>query len=128
MDDIRTDATGRIVDPSGVDGTITGLIGYGFRDNVNGLELQQWERESFTAEITNLLLGLGATVLFVGAGQGIWEGVREPAGSVTFTLPVDEPYTVWRIGLLIGLKVLARKYNQDSIALTFGETTLVESY
>lgn len=105
----------------------TGTIGFGFRDNVNGLVLTHDERNDFAADICRALVDLNAEVLFIGTGQGQWEGVTEPAGSITFRLAINYLITVRKASLRTALAATAAKYDQDAIAITFGDTVLVES-
>lgn len=105
----------------------TGFIGFGFVDNVNGLELTQTERRDFTADLTQGLFELGADVLFVGEGTGQWEGQSEPAGSITFRLPINHLITVRKESLRALLAAAAHKYDQDCIAVTYGDSVLVDA-
>ena len=103
----------------------TGFVGYGFRDNVNGLELTDPECKAFTADIVVALIELGAEILALTEGLGQWEGVVEPCGSITFRLPIDHLISVRKANLCEALAAAAATYDQDSVALTFGDTVLI---
>lgn len=106
--------------------TCTGFVGFGYRDNVNGLELTFDERIAFRNNVRAAIQDIGGTVLFTGDGYGVWEGVSERAGSVTFTLPIDPAITARKAQLRVWLAELAARFDQDCIALTFGDTVLIE--
>lgn len=98
----------------------------GRRDNVNGLELSvaQWGR--FRAEVVSQLEGRGFTVVVDNEGTGSWEGVTEPnfiAVGIRETAVTDAE----RTGLRTVCADLARRYDQDAIALSFGTSELIEA-
>ena len=58
-------------------------------------------------------------------GRGIWDGVEEESTKITLLTNSTLPYGT--IGLREFLSDLARRYDQDAIALTVGESELVTS-
>ena len=84
--------------------------------------LSDGEWDSFTGSIGSLLSHIGATV-FVKAAESIgeWEGV--PEESRTWVADIGDYSHSFIIGWL---EMTAGVFEQDAIALTIGETTLVE--
>ena len=102
---------------------MTYFIGYGLRTN-KGHDLPQADRDLFFDKLAYLIETIGGEILFAGTGTGIWEGVQEPAGSITFIshdVPDDEVQTFIKDGLVS----LAVEFEQDSIAFSIGNTLLV---
>jgi hypothetical protein len=76
----------------------------------------------FAGHIRALLEHIGATVFVDGAESiGEWEGVAEE--SRTWVADIRTTSEVFIVGWL---QVTAAAFEQDAIALTIGETTLVE--
>ena len=100
---------------------MTYFIGYGLRTN-KGVELYQGDRDLFFDKLVYAIELVGGEVLFAGTGTGIWEGVQEPAGSITFI--ADDSDDV-RQHIQATLVALAIVFEQDSIAFTQGNTLLV---
>jgi hypothetical protein len=78
--------------------------------------------DAFTGHIGAMLHHIGATV-FVKAAESIgeWEGVEEE--SRTWVADIGDRAPAFIIGWL---EMSAAAFEQDAIALTIGETTLVE--
>jgi hypothetical protein len=96
------------------------VVGIGRRDNVNGLELSDLEWRDFRSEVHEALERHGVAVFFAGEGTGEYEGVREASATwvgATSTRP--------NVALERSLSLLALTYDQDSIAVTYGETVFV---
>jgi hypothetical protein len=78
---------------------------------------------TFTGSIRDLLTNLDATVFVDGAESiGEWEGVSEE--SRTWVADIGNADRYYIMGWLSGT---AATFEQDAIALTIGETTLVSS-
>lgn len=104
---------------------MTFFIGYGLRTN-KGHDLPQADRDLFFDKLAYLIETVGGEILFAGTGTGIWEGVQEPAGHITFIshdIPDDEVHTFIQAGLID----LAIEFEQDSIAFSNGNTLLVQA-
>ena len=100
---------------------MTYFIGYGLRTN-KGVDFHQGDRDLFFDKIVYLIETVGGEVLFAGTGTGIWEGVQEPAGSITFTADDTDDVRTFIQNNLIDLAI---EFEQDSIAFTQGNTLLV---
>lgn len=104
---------------------MTYFIGYGLRTN-KGYNLPQADRDLFFDKLANLIETIGGEILFSGTGTGIWEGVQEPAGSITFVVH-DVPENEVQDFICAGLVDLAVEFEQDSIAFSSGSTLLIAS-
>ena len=81
----------------------------------------QWA--TFEDEVQELLSRATDGAIETHRGVGVWGGVVEESTKVT--LLVDNPLNV-NVGYIrVNLADLARKYQQDAIALTIGESELV---
>ncbi len=107
----------------------TGFVGFGFDyASSEGHETETMSpeaRSEFVRWITADIERAGGTVLFTGEGIGQWEGATEPAGSITFQLPLGEEITARKAELRSALAVAAWMFDQEAIALTFGDTQLM---
>lgn len=99
----------------------------GRRDNVNGLELSDHEWAAFKSCTVDLVAqGIGCTVVVQNEGLGEWEGVSE--GNFVVIGIRDEAFTDRdKRDVRHLLSVFARLNDQDSIALSFGTSELVEA-
>jgi len=112
--------------------TVTVTIGRGV-GNDSQLSVSDWDDfKDAVDDALTVYLNPGAQVVFKGEGQGIWEGVEEVAYTVVVAGWVDRPYyitngddTTSSALLLSWLGTLARRFDQDAIAVTFGRTELV---
>jgi hypothetical protein len=97
----------------------TATISIGRGGGARRLSDGSWD--AFTGSIGNLLSHIGATV-FVNAAEsiGVWEGVSEE--SRTWVADIGDRSPAFIIGWL---EMSAGVFDQDAIALTIGETTLV---
>jgi hypothetical protein len=98
--------------------TVTISIGRGVP---GGGDMFADEWDDFRNDVRGVLETFGATV-YVDAAQSVgeWEGVAEE--SATWVAAVPSDCVEWLRG---SLGVLRERYQQDAIALTIGETTLV---
>lgn len=108
----------------------TGTIGYGFAYS-KSLEqespMSEGQARDFTREVRDAVEYVGGTILFQGQGFGEWEGETEPAGSTTFSLPNDPTISAREDTLRTLLARIGYSFGQDCIALTFGDTFLIDS-
>lgn len=85
------------------------------------LDDESWE--SFKSDLIDALaFTYSSAIYFQGEGIGTFEGRTEQS----FTVVFDERWP-GNYSLEVLLKVLAARYGQESIALTRGETVLVEA-
>ena len=64
---------------------ITGTVGFGFATR-SGRILTSHEQEAFTDAVRFAVADVNGQVIFVGTGQGVWEGHGEPAACVVFQI------------------------------------------
>lgn len=105
----------------------TFTIGFGRRiGKGDNLSARAWRE--FQADVARFVSSLrGATVYSRTEGEGVYDGNREDCATVVFGVDCDKdtlsvvilPY------LRGGLGELARRYRQDSIALTIGKTEFI---
>ena len=62
---------------------VTHTVGFGLRTNT-GVDLNKADVELFTLKLQGLSAQVDGELLFVGTGEGIWEGGSEPAGCIVF--------------------------------------------
>jgi hypothetical protein len=98
------------------------VVGIGRRDNVNGLNLTEDEWRGFRGDVDLALRVSGVEVFFAGEGVGEYAGLREDSASWIGATSVRP-----NVALERKLAGLARQYDQDSIAVTYGETVFVEA-
>lgn len=99
--------------------------GAGAREDAKGTPMSDAMWGHFQTNIDRLLVRAIATVFVARAiGHGGWDGVDEE--SATWVAGVDEADDVSFLSR--ELAQLARLYLQDAIALTVGQTELVEGY
>ena len=89
------------------------------RNTAGGEQLPDKMWEAFTLGVGDAVADECEEVYFVGQGGGQYQGVPE----VAFTIVASDPDD--RLRLAEKLKVLARRFGQESIALTVGPTELV---
>jgi hypothetical protein len=96
------------------------VISIGRRDNVNGLDLTDQEWLSFRGDVHAALVSRDVQLFFAGTGWGEYEGVVEESATwIGATRLRPDPV------LEHTFEELAGQYDQDSIAVTYGETVLV---
>jgi hypothetical protein len=96
------------------------VVGIGRRDNVNGLNLTDEEWNGFRGDVDHALRASGVEVFFAGEGTGEYEGRREDSATWVGATSVRP-----NVALERRVARLARQYDQDSIAVTYGETVFV---
>ena len=105
----------------------TFTIGFGRRiGKGENLPMSRWA--AFQADVASFIQTVaGATIYSETAGGGVYDGVREECANVVFG--VDWDADTLELSLLPylrgGLGELARRYRQDSIALTIGKTEFI---
>lgn len=95
-------------------------IGFGRNIGSTPDKLTDEEWSSFRDDVLRAVHESGGEVIFVGTGDGIWQGVREEAACVVFLGGNAS-------SLLDRLSTLAIRYRQDSIAITEGETEFIQA-
>lgn len=80
----------------------------------------QWV--SFQRDIASAIAAYDGTLYFAGTGDGVYENVPEESATFVASAP---RFSDQRNALLERLALLARAYEQESIAVTFGETRFV---
>lgn len=81
---------------------------------------EQWER--FTTDVLRNVRVNTTHIYFVGFGNGNYEGVDEESFTIVSSDPVGTG-----IAVRISLELLAHANRQECIALTIGETELVQA-
>lgn len=107
----------------------TFTVGFGRRvgkgENLGG---NDWS--TFQVDVARFIGSLrGATIYSETEGGGVYDGVREDCANVVFGIDC-EPVTLDTVVLPYlrgGFGELARRYRQDSIALTIGKTEFIGS-
>ena len=116
---------------------ITGTVGFGFVTR-SGRLLTSHEQEAFTDAVRFAVADVNGQVIFVGTGQGVWEGHGEPAACVVFQIEgspqtwvkKDElrsfDFTNGAYNFLVNrLSDIRQAFDQDAIALTLGVTQII---
>ena len=107
----------------------TFTVGFGRRiGKGDNLSSRRWA--AFQADVARFIGSLrGVTIYSRTVGYGVYDGVREDCATVVFGVDC-EPVTLDTVVLPYlrgGLGELARRYRQDSIALTIGKTEFIRS-
>lgn len=78
--------------------------------------------ESLRAATLDAIAWEGGSVVSIIDGTSAWQGIAESSTWIAATVPVD------RIAALrCALRIVARRFGQDGLALTVGLTTIVEA-
>lgn len=96
---------------------------FGIGRNVGSVPMPTAEWAYFTDALEELVAELPMTLVFRGEGVGIFEETSED--SCTIVCVGDALNTFAFSTLTQKLRKLARRFEQESIALTIGETTFV---
>ena len=99
-------------------------IGFGRRSGITGQDLSEAHWAKFRNDVEFAVQAAGGDVIFRGTGDGIWDGIAEPAGCVVFLggdAEQDRAALAWR------LASLCARYGQDAIAVTYGDSILVHA-
>ncbi len=83
------------------------------------LSPERWTQ--FQSDVYVETVAAGGDVHFRGTGDGTWDGVSEEAACVVFFAGPDFRWSSYREAL----GRIARRYSQDAIAITGGESDLV---
>ena len=103
------------------------VVGIGRERRTNGPALNEpalndywWE--AFRFDVDLVLRDRGVEIFFAGAGTGVYPGVRREESATWVGATSVRPDEV----LHAQLGELARRYDRDSIAVTYGDTVFVE--
>lgn len=89
--------------------------------NIGSAPMAQEKWEAFTRSAHRAITEHCGALYFAGYGTGFYEGMSEES----FTLTAAAPSGSSLRSLVLALRALAREFEQDSVALTVGETELV---
>lgn len=93
----------------GRDVLLPGGVGY------RPMSTLRWE--DFQSDARLIVIEQGGIIRFAGAGRGYWDGGREDSYTIVASVPNNK-----HLELLGEYSVLAHKYDQEAVALTWGET------
>lgn len=103
--------------------SLTVTIGRNYTNDGETFTLDDESWLNFQGEVRHLLGGYTGT-LEQHMGVGYWQGVPEESAKIT--LLVENSLNVNTGYIRVNLERLARTYDQDAIALTIGESELIE--
>lgn len=91
--------------------------------NVGNVPMSDAHWQSFTADVLRNIRANTRAIYFVGFGTGVWEGTEEES----FTVISETPTTSAACAISVSLSFFAEAYGQEAIAVTIGETELVQA-
>lgn len=91
--------------------------------NVGNEPMSEPAWRTFKASLGDTCEAFGLSIVFKGEGEGIYEGESEQSYTVVATGAIRSDGSP--LSFSASLKILARTFRQEAIALTQGETTFV---
>lgn len=91
--------------------------------NIGNSPMSQAMWEGFTSSVLRNIRSNTSAIYFVGFGTGIYEGATEESFTVVSSNPTESALCAIRVSL----SLLAHAFKQDSVALTVGETQIVQA-